>query len=192
MKERPIIFSGSMVRAILDGAKTQTRRVIKPQPNVFCKHLESKQTAEGFCFGDMVDNYMARCPYGIPGDRLWVRETWQNVADMNICHPADGYVVYRATDPDWETMDGWRWRPSIFMPRSASRILLEITDIRVERVQDISWQNCVKEGYLGDMPMVDGKPWFRKLWNSINAKRGYSWESNPWVWAIEFKRVEEE
>jgi len=209
--ERPILFSGEMVRAILDGRKTQTRRVIKAKVPCWNKPDDWQK---GICFHGMVSfnngpskqhqlrDFSVQCPYGIPCDRLWVRETWQNTADMGICHPADNYVVYRATDPDWETMEGWKWRPSIFMPREASRITLEITDIRVERVQDISEKDAEHEGLTEWQDFIYLSPdesrmtrdiiqAFSWLWDSLNAKRGYSWESNPWVWVIDFKKIKE-
>lgn len=220
MNEHPIIFNGEMVRAILDGRKTQTRRVINSYGNDY--HLDSRLCDWGLSgspeqwdgekkiwqwtgkrppqvnswiweLQSDVDDSMTipvKCPYGVPGDRLWVRETWQNVSDMGICHPIHNIVVYRATDPDWETMDGWKWRPSIYMPRTASRIMLEVVAVRVERVQDISDADVRAEGVLFPATTIDGfGVAFSTLWNSINAKRGYSWESNCFVWVVEFKRI---
>lgn len=161
MTERPILFSGPMVRAILDGRKTQTRRVAKDRDKP--------------------------CKYGIAGDRLWVRETWQSAAAMGVCHASDDYFVYRATDPDWETCEGWQWRPSIFMPRKASRITLEITDVRAERLQDITNKDARAEGLARGT--VYPRMWFEDLWDSINAKRGFGWDVNPFVWVITFKKV---
>lgn len=188
MKERPILFSGEMVRAILDGRKTQTRRVIKPQP--------PESVSEGYT------TYF--CPYGIPGDRLWVRETFAPRLDVDPITElarARHYAMYKADGGDphdpmhWHPYD--KWIPSIFMPRWASRITLEITNVRVERVQDISVSECRAEGIpqasfssqTDRDAQVHGE--FMQLWDSINAKRGYSWESNPWVWVIEFKRYGE-
>jgi len=180
MKERPILFSGPMVREILEGRKIQTRRVV------------SKQVLSEFHPSSM--SFETWCPYGKPGDRLWVRETWQFTGtELNV---EPGYV-YRATDPDWSEMEGWKWRPSIFMPRDASRILLEVTGVRVERVQEITEDDARAEGCQGEPEYTSkgGQGWvydfeFQKLWDSINAKRGYSWESNPWVWVVSFRRVE--
>jgi hypothetical protein len=166
MNERPILFSGEMVRAILEGRKTQTRRVIKPQLRI---------------------NY--KCPYGQPGDRLWVRETWQcfKPNTEEIINPNTVNIralAYRATN-EWRG----KWRPSIHMPRWASRITLEITAVRVERLQDIGEVDAMREGDpTCENTHID---WFRALWDSINAKRGYSWESNPWVWVVEFQRIRE-
>ena len=177
MREHPIIFSGPMVRAILEGRKTQTRRVMRPKPTEPFLPF----TAE------------CPCPYGHPGDRLWVRETWRvngNKHDYAIASRDD--VFYRA---DESYNEGVGWKPSIHMPRMFSRLPLEVTGVRVERVQDISYADCVAEGIVdvaraekrtrrvGEAPIEQ----FAALWDSINAKRGYSWESNPWVWVVEFK-----
>ena len=129
------------------------------------------------------------CPYGICKERLWVRETWQSLAVMNQCHPCDDEFVYRATDPDWDTMDGWKWRPSIFMPRDASRITLEVTNASVERLNDISEADAIAEGCqcAGVPGSLTNREAYAKLWESINGKG--SWDSNPWVWVVEFKRI---
>jgi len=189
-KERPILFSGEMVRAILDGRKTQTRRVIKPHPSsgvrwspvVFAGH------------GGWTDGHGAplRCRYGGPDDLLWVRETWQDL------RPHQERVVYAATLGDVVT----KWRPSIHMPRWASRITLRVVDVRVERLQGISHKDAQAEGiypnaagYLNAASPFDGclkhdyVTAFRSIWNSINAARGYDWETNPWVWVVEFEKV---
>ena len=181
MKERPILFSGSMVRALLDGRKTMTRRV--------CKELD--HTAERLA----VEWASTHCPYGVPGDRLWVRETWRNGTPMLNGPDLNGAVAYRADYPDSGHLI--KWRPSIFMPRRASRITLEIVSVRVERVQDISEADAKAEGVRQPVP----GSWYRHvkrdcyrcgfeaLWDSINAKRGYGWDVNPWVWIIEFKQI---
>lgn len=180
MEEKPILFTGEMVRAVLDGRKTQTRRVIKPQPGL----LGPKD----------IPLLLYYCPYGQPGDRLWVRESWS--VDMSMDHlkpsdvPEDSIVYYRAnTDKDWERQSTGqvmgKKRPSIFMPRWASRINLEITDIRVERVQDITEEDAKAEG-VDWYPAMRANRLFQSLWDSINAKRGYAWDVNPWVWVVEF------
>lgn len=157
MTERPIIFGTTMMRALLAGRKTQTRRVVKPQPKI-------------------VDRDKWPCPYGAPGDRLWVRETWALGAHASA-------IVYRA---DGEFAPGaGRWRPSIHLSRKLARITLELTDVRVQRVQEISQFDAMQEGFDGP----DHKANFCKLWDTINAKRGYQWASNPWVWALTFKVV---
>jgi hypothetical protein len=187
VKERPILFSGPMVRAILDGSKTQTRRMVKDaQPagigrchwsNTGWAHLR----LSGGCSCQPV-----HCPHGTPGDRLWVRETWAHERDGTGC-PDDTGVLYRATDPGWDDEGtGLRWRPSIFMPRIASRILLEITDVRVQRLQEISDEDARAEGY--DRSHAFPREWFALLWERIHGPG--SWHANPWVWAITFRRLE--
>ncbi len=132
------------------------------------------------------------CPYGQIGDRLWVRETW-------AINPDDGGAVYRATDPDWEVCEGWAWRPSIHMPRWASRITLEITDARVERLQRITEEDAIAEGCDHKVQYVNGTEFvgepcckhdYANLWNGLYAASGYGWTVNPWVWVVAFKRVE--
>lgn len=184
MTERPILFSAPMIRAILEGRKTQTRRIVSPQPpetHVLCGvndlfWVEGKDEPGGCP--------EFKCPHGVPDQRLWVRETFQDTGpELNI---EPGYV-YRATDPDWDNHVGWKWTPSIFMPRKASRITLEIVKVRVERVQQITGKDALAEGILRD---DDGEtPNFRQLWDSINAQRGFGWDVNPWVFVIEFKRL---
>lgn len=170
MKEKPIIFSTEMVRAILDGRKTQTRRVIKD------KYIKSRwHDAEG-------EHILAVCPYEA-GDRLWVRETW-----VPSFHGLD--CLYKADEASNELFPVNKWKPSIHMPRWASRINLKITEVRAERINDISTEDCMAEGLEQRIPYEGFRYRFRRLWDSINAKRGYSWESNPWVWVIEFKRAQ--
>lgn len=180
MSERPILFQGEMVRAILDDRKTMTRRVIKPQPK-YGDNPPTKITnmMPGFVDGVGISH---KSPYGDVGDKLWVRETWHQ-------HEKDSDVCYRAT----EICIGFApWRPSIFMPRWASRITLEITSIRVERIQDITEADAIAEGikYNPDGNAAYHRWTFSNLWDSINAKRGYGWDINPWCWVIEFKRVQ--
>lgn len=163
MKERPILFSAPMVRAILDGTKTQTRRVVKHRHLAFIggKGQENDPSAWGFGAGVQNESYRLVCPYGIPGDRLWVKETWHPGGPENN---HDG-VIYRATDPGWDDSgSGLRWRPSVFMPRWASRITLEISSVRVERLQDITEEDARAEG-------------------------AESWQANPWDWVVGFHRV---
>ncbi|EMG36581.1 hypothetical protein PCS_02593 [Desulfocurvibacter africanus PCS] len=207
MKERPILFSGPMVKAILDGRKTMTRRVVKPQPagadiNSALGGKWLSKRFNGLALPKIVDLPM-ECPYGQPGERLWVRETWQQVGS---CDP--GYLVFRATYPrclpsglenvPQDIRDaGYRWRPSIHMPRWACRLALEVVSVRVERLQEISEEDARAEGANiydweygnGEAPENDREA-FRCLWDSINAKRGFGWGVNPWVWGVEFKRVE--
>lgn len=209
MNERPIVFSTEMVQAILDGRKTQTRRVIKPQPiNAQCGLITSDGTVL-FFEGTSPEsrgcaNGLHHPKFGKIGDHLWVREAWcLDIEDPYVIpktQPLGVEIFYRA---DGEILMGDQictsvWKPSIFMPRWASRITLEITDIRVERVQAISADDVIAEGIppytlargcLAQPP--DDPRWkFIELWDSINKKRGYGWDSNPWVWVIEFKKVE--
>ena len=203
MKERPIIFSAPMVRAILSGAKTQTRRIIKPQPNIIYRLTDDKiqvvHTNQGACDDiDLADSQF------VVGRRLWVREAfihepadycWE--ASVSIpCRPA--LTVYRA-DHEGDTR-GAGWKPSIHMPRWASRITLEITDVRVERLQDISEADAIAEGCRPIRPeiVLDGLiirtgrsavDEYRQLWQSIHGPE--SWNANPWVWVIEFKKLEQ-
>lgn len=202
--EKPVLFSGEMVRAILRGNKTQTRRVMKPQPNDGwwpASYGEVHKLVDGLpdpdkvigwgpCDDEGLEAYASK--YGRPGDRLWVRETF----DEGIGH---GHVIYRATCDDTHARNVEKWRPSIFMPRWASRLTLEVTEVRVERVQDISEDDILAEGIqnpIGDLPgfvsPVYYRECFERLWDSINAKRGHPWESNPWVWVVEFKRIKPE
>ncbi|MCF7545316.1 hypothetical protein [Pseudomonas petrae] len=197
IKERPILFSAPMVRAILEGRKTVTRREVKKQAALDC-------LAAGFepAFLALPGN-ADLCPYGKPGERLWVRETWAQPANLD-----PGPTVYRATYPDCIKGQGWenlppssaiRWKPSIHMFRRDSRILLEITDVRVERLQAISRSDIRAEGLecpaelASDDVSPNYRDWYpaawRELWESINGAG--AWDANPWVWAITFRRVEQ-
>ena len=193
MKERPILFSGPMVRAILSGVKTQTRRVIKPQPVQYnrpdwpCTHgwrevpqmggWEISWNNDSMTAAEAIGEY---CPYGKTGDQLWVRETWRVNGNAHDYARAGKESVFYRADEDWNVDAGWR--PSIFMPRWASRITLEVTDVRVERLQNVSHEDGRAEGF----DSLDG---FALLWDRINEKRGYGWHANPWVWAVEFRAV---
>lgn len=196
MKERPILFSAPMVRAILSGQKTQTRRIVKGSPVEMIRLIgaDDKPTGEfGFCSTHArVMDKRVKCPYGMQGDRLWVRETWSHtgtgvwrVGDAYLAR--DGKIIYRA-DAD---IPGAGWFPSIHMPKLFSRINIEIADVRVHRLQDITLGDIVQEVGVGSIygfkPAHDGFRVWKELWDGINGAS--SWDANPWVYAITFKRV---
>lgn len=235
--QRPILLNDEMVRAILEGRKTQTRRIMKPQPvidsNGWFRWDGHKPNSK---FGAYASNRIdlqaisifvgVSCPYGRPGDRLWVRETFSDVnlqGAPGIAYRADDDIRDLMAEPSFQDEDGafnynderlktyhfavWsedllsgsegRWRPSIHMPRWASRIMLEITDVRVERLQDISGEDSAAEGVTDPIgsPRAYGvvtkqfaRDQFMRLWESINGPD--SWQVNPWVWVVEFKRID--
>lgn len=223
MKERPILLSASNVRGIIEGRKTQTRMKLNPQPwseAELCggagygwsqKGKESKNFHWNTTEETLAKSLHAHCPYGVPGDRLWVKETWcawdttdeeqeanevsgnaEYLAEIGICR---WNITYRA-DP---RRHAEKWRPSIFMPRWASRITLEIEAVRVERLIEIATEDCIAEGIYqqGGQWIIDGSVtglgWmqpegaYRELWESINGPG--SWDANPWVWVIQFRRI---
>lgn len=200
MKERPILFNTEMVKAVLEGRKTETRRVVKGQ----------------------IPEY-AKSPYGMPGDTLWVRETWARTEWLHPSDPNYGYI-YKASEngKDWEeNSEEWKWKPSIHMPKDAARIWLEVVEVKTERVQDITKESIIAEGVQvpmhnnrpliplttkhfpieyfpnGDIPSIDKvfEAFWIELWDSINSERtdkegkslNYDWKSNPWVWVVKFK-----
>ena len=202
MKERPILFNAEMVRAVLDGRKTQTRRIrgldeINKNPDVWIRSdLWDMDVSPRFNFlnKNLADEPFMTigCPYGVPGDRLWVRETF----GRNGCGCCP--IHFRATEPDWlnnSSNPSSQWFPPLHMSRGLSRINLEIVSVRVERVQDISEDDAKAEGCSGmielrkDELMTLPQHWFANLWDSINEKKGFGWDMNPWVWVIEFKEV---
>ncbi|HBT5247447.1 TPA: hypothetical protein ACNH3X_004851 [Klebsiella pneumoniae] len=219
MSERGMIFNAEMVRALLDGRKTQTRRPIKWKQTRFTEIGEREdgskwpwsEDAEHAC------DFWHPCPFGAVGDRIWVRETWGVVShafsddglmiDWVPDRPStaihempfgngyySGYAIYAADgDFTWGDDDGYEdgrscWKPSIHMPRAASRILLEITDVRVERLRSMSQDDARAEGVIAASGPMEAGLAFRELWDSIYGEE--SWKANPWVWVIEFKRVE--
>lgn len=202
MKERPILFSGEMVRAILAGRKTQTRRVVRiPERPGLVAHPEDAFPDPGLGGGGYLhvpytsatDRYTHRVwyPYGI-GTRLWVRETWCQQACMVHGDLLPGKAHYRAAGYEVRHVDGPEkspWRPSIHMPRWASRITLEVTAVRVERLQDITEEDARAEGMHGDYLSASARDLYAALWDAINGKR-HPWASNPWVWVVSFRRVE--
>jgi hypothetical protein len=206
--EHPILFTGEMVRAILEGRKTQTRRVIKPQPHAGVRRSPFVKSGLEDGHGREI-----RCPYVQPGHTLWVRETWHS-------GEGHGHVLYKEAHVDH--CPGIKWKPSIHMPRWASRITLEVRDIKVERVQDITEEDASAEGVPGadDYPISEiycptcrgegthgalgpelgymevncaecetYRDRFKNLWNAINEPRGYGWNKNPWVWVVKFKKL---
>jgi len=212
MKDHPILFSAPMVRALLDGSKTQTRRVVKPQPPaVFCKgDVAAITNGTRWAFSRLPERIAhppglhegILCPYGQPGDRLWVRETFADLRGTGIEHRPDpsgplNRYAFAADHPPGSNGDearkefGVKWKPSIHMPRAASRITLEITEVRVERLQDISRGDAMVEGcpFPNMAAYNDPRKWYADLWESINGPG--SWDTNPYVWVIEFKRLEQ-
>jgi hypothetical protein len=205
VKERPILFSGAMVRALLDASKTQTRRVIKnieededlgylfPKP----KHLVQGKDDTGCCFTKNPANsrlLLEICPYGKPGDRLWVRESMiKNLNSGTYWPMADGYTR-SISEETGKPFPHEKSVPSIHMPRAASRLLLEITAVRCERLQEISHKDALAEGVwrptagLVGMPGYSAVNAYKELWNKINGPE--SWAANPWVWVVEFKIID--
>lgn len=188
MKERGMIFNAEMVRAILDGRKMQTRRIVKEiDPDNFPECLTKRQWSVVNKVLPPAFGQSFFCPFGEVGDRIWVRETW---ARYNIDQDSHD-MAYRATTPgDWP--EEGRWRPSIHMPRWASRINLEITGVRVERLASISSDDARAEGYPTSRAAgggnIDPWLWFRDLWDGIYPEQTF--KHNPWVWVITFKRIE--
>lgn len=205
MKERGMIFNAEMVRALLDGRKTQTRRIIKDCTvgrDPISKFIKIGKKFIGCYPEDVPELIRECCPYGVPGDRIWVRETWAEAGAS-----APDLKLYRANYPEhvpsiYENVppaEEIRWTPSIHMPRTASRILLEITNVRVERLNAISQADAIAEGAPPSHPSIDcvsqeygfpdfSRSWFGQTWQHIYGEE--SWDANPWVWVIEFERVE--
>lgn len=232
MKERGMIFNGDMVRALLDGRKTQTRRPIKWR-QTRATEIAEREDGSKWPWSEDAENvcdYWHPCPFGAVGDRIWVRETWAILGNEDGCcidweeklckaDERSAARIYRASceqrpgnyglwsipdDADWKphTKDyqyEGAWRPSIHMPRWASRITLEITDVRVERLNSISQSDAIAEGAPPSHRSIDAvsqqfgypdfsRSWFGQTWGHIYGDE--SWQANPWVWVIEFKRAE--
>lgn len=228
MKERPIIFSGDMIRAILDGRKTQTRRTtglgkINKVPNDWARSLKLNDGTWSFWYpGEVEEKWVKnvaypegnglKCPYGQKGSRLWVRETFCFIQDrhlrFSVGHKllSNERIIYKATDHDESDPDaerckaelGYKWKPSIHMPRWASRITLEVVDVRVERLQKMTFRDWVAdfcpsyvdqeralETFVGRENQIQMA---KKFWDTLDAKRGFGWDTNPWVWVIEFRQ----
>lgn len=225
VRERPIMFTGDSVPLIINGTKTQTRRVMKPQLEEFVEgplvharchpapYYDAYNGGPGWCWwtsDDRQGSGWRNCPYGRPGDSLWVRETWcplldpDHFADPSLPRDAIVYgrkngAAYKASSADDDSERcrrelGYKWRSPMRMNRWASRLNLELTKVRVERLQEISEEDAKAEGApLGVLPGVGPKRYrwgYRHLWNSLNLKRGFAWDTNPWVWVLDFKRVE--
>ena len=194
MKERPILFNNPMVQAILQGRKTQTRRLVKNRLTIEQAEFENGNrpnvTLSEPNLQYHADNY---CPFGQVGDLLWVRETFR-LFDSDECPHSDfpcgcpswGTPLYRASH---DCFDGEKWTPSIHMPRWASRILLEITNIRVERLQDISEEDAVSEGMTADDDYC-AEEQFSMLWTKTYGWGEKGWNENPWVWVVDFKVIQ--
>jgi hypothetical protein len=213
MKERPLLFTGEMVRAIMSGRKTQTRRVLKTQPLDILPMPMDKNRWVALMRREPGGGIIFKCRYGEIGDRLWVRETWR-IEKRN-----DSYYLDFKADPGSPNMQlletgfgeiyaNGKWRASIHMPMWASRITLEITNVRVERLQQISKYDAIQEGVRWSEAFPEGytvgcelpgygtrfgsaEGCYRALWNTL-AKDHTAWDQNPWVWVIEFKKVEGE
>lgn len=212
MTDRPIIFNAAMIRAILEGRKTQTRRVLKPQPTEHRPNSWDWKGPQSAFFNvsevGVSSALMAHLVKFTPGDRLWVREAWAKTPVAPIVETIDNpMTVYRTGDN--RTDYGGPWKPSIHMFRRDSRITLHVTDVRVERVMDISEEDARVEGVCAWVEQSDHIPWgsieeadragivratygseviaFSALWNSINEPRGFSWDANPWVVAVTFE-----
>ena len=230
VKERPIIFSSESVRAILEGLKTQTRRVVTKSNSTIGSLFQSAWSHLNFddvfvdpggtvVFGPgpylkvgmkqndpwVIERGLEETRHRVypriqPGDLLWVRERWASSASLDHVQPRNlqpgfpcEFQVGGCSVSGYEALvDCGRWRPSIYMPRWASRITLEVIDERVEQVQDISEWDAIEEGVEVRSWDLSARVQFKELWDSLNAKRGYSWESNSWVWVVEFKRAQDE
>jgi hypothetical protein len=211
-KERPILFSAPMIRAILGGKKTQTRRVVKQLcgcPDFYCYKPEDqypyyfrRKDAVWDSFKTLEDLARNYCPYGATGNRLWVRETWLSYLDMHFYRATDLDLL---PDPLLQFESPAKWHPSIHMPRNVSRINLLVTRIRVKRLQDLTEADAISEGihkisnafFSGKTNKAKDAPVcfpsavesFQDLWDSINLKRGCGWETNPYVWVVNFERI---
>jgi hypothetical protein len=218
MREIPILFSAPMVRAILDGRKTVTRRIVKPQPDIVFDGIVGRFTPDDQRLGRLGETI--RCPYGQAGDRLWVRETFKEIASGEVkqgygevrygfAYQADAATRWasqptiihdlRDQPPTGPMQFQPRpWKPSIHMPKRASRITLEVTGVRVERLHEIDHDDALREGVCGQgwkvsdqaRPIQYPVDEFRDLWQSING--AISWDDNPWVWVVAFRRIEQE
>lgn len=186
MKERPILFSAPMVRALLAGTKTVTRRLLKPRHDF---HVEDGVPFfEAYVYGEP-ESPRVPCPYGEPGDRFWVREAFRTSRDEPVKPGAE--ILYPACLNDYDRKDKGPWRPSIHIPRWASRITLEVTGVRAERLHDITEEGARSEGvepFVHPAGAVSYRDGFANLWNDINGET-MPFDENPWVWVVSFKAV---
>ena len=211
MKERPIIMSAESVQAILDGRKTQTRRVVKVANDMPCGvgvHFDGKTNSlKAFYINANGDINDYRCPYGQKGDRLWVKESYIRGNVFTLLKTSNFEKQSKEEVEEFGKNHGG-WKSPLFMKKKEAKLWLEITNIRVERLQDITEDDAIAEGiklnksefnnsyqckdYLDDENFYfDAKGSYQSLWDKLNAKRGYSWDNNPFVWVVEFRRVEE-
>jgi hypothetical protein len=191
---KPILFSTPMVQAILDGRKTMTRRGIRPQP----RHVYDDYMGGWDCCTEGHCHLCEPKPPYKPGDILWVRETWFENEEC-LLYKASKYENTK----EYHGRNGWvqiKWRPSIFMPREAARIFLRVTNVRVERLQDITEEDAIAEGFCKGMQFCGenssaahtARQAYMWYWDILNVKRGYGWSVNPWVWVISFERISEQ
>jgi hypothetical protein len=201
-KDKSILFNTEMVKTILEGKKTQTRRIVdypksyiwnnehfKKNYNFDKMFFDNRKNINVAIFKSKDNNYSEwfKCPYQI-GQKLWIQETW--------CYFANNHVIYKADyDNDkCKLTKPLKWKPSIFMPKEYARIWLEVTNIRVERIRDISNEDACRDGgFIYSTQFINDKNYginrFKILWDSINVKRGYGWDENPWVWVIKFNKI---
>ena len=223
-KMKPILFNTEMVKAILDGRKTVTRRVAKHiHSSVYCQCeycFDHEFIRDDFADGIYTGYVCRKCGYGVsspysrypvgtsfirplcqPSDILYVRETWNTTDDCGLFPPwpsTGTHYMYLADAPDSPEAKEARWRPSIHMPKEAARIFLRVTDVRVERLQDVDEGQARKEGFLNDIDLINGTgksaaKHFSELWDStVKPDDKYGWNANPWVWVIEFERINRE
>jgi hypothetical protein len=212
MKETPILYKTEMVRAILDGRKTKTRRMnglkeINENPNDWGIARNNMDGYISFCNNKTFEIICIKSPFGQPGDLLWVRETFADLKGMGFSKDDFPNLISYKANCKSESLEiakeyGVKWKAPIFMPKTACRLWLKITDIRIERLQDITEEDAIEEGVTRDVWIRNGistnfepdsglnyRQGFKILWDSIN-KKTHSWETNPWVWVVEFERVE--
>lgn len=201
MSEYPIVMAAESIRAIQAGRKTQTRRVWRDAP---VSMAWAGVTHDGWWAGHDADGHelcRVRCPYGRPGDLLWVRETWAFPHEHSTNYIVDKVpAIYRADG----VIEADHWRSPRFMPRAASRITLKVVDVQLQRLQEISYQDVEAEGYnvVNRLPLMlppgtdavkiveyIARETYREAWDALNARRGYPWASNPWVWVVSFTKI---